>query len=387
MIYCVNAGGFSELAFGSIILAKSRSRGTHNESSDAASGFGVDIGGGFLATSSSAQGDEAEKIYQNVKQNILNITPEKCVSEMTRAIELDGSNPVYLSYRGYCYMLLNDDAKAFADYDKALKLNPAYIEALYGRSNLLAKTDKEKAIEDLKLIVAIDPKQTNAYGILAGIYLDLGKYDDAYAMGAKLVELIPEGGAGARYEAESLARRGHYQEAIPLYSVAIKRFSSDMESLRGRAAAYRHVGNIAGAEADEKTIKRLEQNSGGTGGGMGRGPGELRNPQLTNPAATDDETPPTPVDTAKIEPIKIIQRERPAYTKEARDAQIQGIVMLRITFNADGTIGAIVPIRGLPNGLTEQAVEAARKIKFQPATRDGVPITQTKVMEFTFSIY
>ena len=103
-----------------------------------------------------------------------------------------------------------------------MKLNPDLIEALYSRQYIYAKTDKLKAIPDLKRIVETDPKQSNAYGILAGYYLEMGKYDDAFAMGQKVNELVPTGGAGFKYEAESMAGRGRYQEAIPLYSEAIK---------------------------------------------------------------------------------------------------------------------------------------------------------------------
>jgi TonB family protein len=337
----------------------------------------------FFAATSPAQNAEAEGIYQRVKENILNITPADCVRDMTRAIELDRTDPVYFYYRGFCYMLADDDEKAIADFDQTLKLNPAYIDALYGRSHLVEKTDKQKAIADLKRIVAIDPRQTNAYGILAGFYLDLGQYDDAYAMGAKLVEMVRDGGAGLRYQAESLARRGRYEEAIPLYTEAIKRVSWDASTFRGRAEAYRHVGNVAAAEADEKTAKSLAESSGGPGYVSGGGVG----PSLTNPTANADEKSQKPTDTAKIEPVQLLRHPKGEYTKEARDAKIQGSVTLKVTFNADGTIGAVVVITELPFGLTAQAVEAARKIEFKPATRDGVPIKQTKIITYSFNLY
>jgi len=47
----------------------------------------------------------------------------------------------------------------------------------------------------------------------------------------------------------------------------------------------------------------------------------------------------------------------------------------------------VIPANDLPNGLTEQAIAAARQIKFVPATRDGQPITVTKIIEYNFSIY
>jgi outer membrane biosynthesis protein TonB len=42
-------------------------------------------------------------------------------------------------------------------------------------------------------------------------------------------------------------------------------------------------------------------------------------------------------------------------------------------------------VTGLPDGLTEQAIEAAKKIKFIPATRNGRPVSMWFQLEFNFS--
>jgi TonB family protein len=62
-------------------------------------------------------------------------------------------------------------------------------------------------------------------------------------------------------------------------------------------------------------------------------------------------------------------------------------VVLRVTFLDSGEIGRISVISGLGNGLTEQAVEAAKKIKFEPATKDGKSVSVTKPVEYLFTIY
>lgn len=85
--------------------------------------------------------------------------------------------------------------------------------------------------------------------------------------------------------------------------------------------------------------------------------------------------------------IGVVLKERARYTEEARQSNIQGTVVLRVTFLANGAIGDVVPIRGLPSGLTEQAVRAARRIAFIPQMRDGNRITVTKMVEYSFSIY
>jgi hypothetical protein len=75
------------------------------------------------------------------------------------------------------------------------------------------------------------------------------------------------------------------------------------------------------------------------------------------------------------------------YTDLARIYDIQGGVTLKITFRADGTLGAISPVSRLPFGLTANAIDAAGKITFQPAMKNGVAITVAKSVKYSFTIY
>jgi TonB family protein len=83
----------------------------------------------------------------------------------------------------------------------------------------------------------------------------------------------------------------------------------------------------------------------------------------------------------------ILYKEKAKYTEEARQNKVQGTVMLSAIFTADGRITGIRVIRGLPDGLTEKAIEAAQKIRFQPATKNGVAISVRANLEFNFALY
>jgi TonB family protein len=83
----------------------------------------------------------------------------------------------------------------------------------------------------------------------------------------------------------------------------------------------------------------------------------------------------------------ILYREKAKYTREARDNKVEGTVVLSVIFGVDGQIGDIKVIRGLPHGLTENAIAAANKIRFDPAIRDGRPVSVRGSLEFTFNLY
>jgi TonB family protein len=85
--------------------------------------------------------------------------------------------------------------------------------------------------------------------------------------------------------------------------------------------------------------------------------------------------------------LRILHKPRPQYTDEARSNGTEGTVVLRVTFLASGRIGSVQPVKGLDDGLTDQAIAAARRLEFEPAIRNGTPVSVTKTVEYTFSIY
>ena len=86
--------------------------------------------------------------------------------------------------------------------------------------------------------------------------------------------------------------------------------------------------------------------------------------------------------------VKITFKPQPAYPDQSKGSIcVQGTVILRIEFLSTGEIGKITAVKGLPNGLTENTIESARRIRFMPAKRAGRPITVSKQVEYPFSIY
>jgi len=73
---------------------------------------------------------------------------------------------------------------------------------------------------------------------------------------------------------------------------------------------------------------------------------------------------------------KITDVSYPLYTEDARWNQVSGKVVLEVALMASGEVGEIKVIKGLPYGLTEQCIAAARKMKFEPAIKDGRPVSQ-----------
>ena len=97
--------------------------------------------------------------------------------------------------------------------------------------------------------------------------------------------------------------------------------------------------------------------------------------------------PPAPIVAKVTSPLRIISKPRATYTDAARTNAVTGSVLLKVTLLASGQVGSITPVKRLPHGLTEQAIAAARQIRFEPKKVNGVPVSSIITLDYGFTIY
>jgi periplasmic protein TonB len=93
---------------------------------------------------------------------------------------------------------------------------------------------------------------------------------------------------------------------------------------------------------------------------------------------TEYDTPPTPV-----------ENPMPAYPPKFRSSGIQGVVLLDVTVNADGTVGDIAIKKSLLTGLggpDEAAVTAVKNWIFKPALKDNKPVSAKVNIPIPFTL-
>jgi len=84
---------------------------------------------------------------------------------------------------------------------------------------------------------------------------------------------------------------------------------------------------------------------------------------------------------------RLLSKPEPQYTEDARKNQIVGTVVLKVVFASSGQVTNIRTVSGLPYGLTDRAIAAARQIKFVPATKDGHQVSMWMQLEYNFNLY
>ncbi len=97
-------------------------------------------------------------------------------------------------------------------------------------------------------------------------------------------------------------------------------------------------------------------------------------------AQTDTQT-----NQSVVKPVKIKKKPK---VQLVTCGQSVGLVQLRVTFDKSAKITEIELVKSSGcEGFDQNAIRAARGIRFEPAIKDGEAITVTKPVEYRFNIY
>lgn len=119
----------------------------------------------------------------------------------------------------------------------------------------------------------------------------------------------------------------------------------------------------------------------GSGNGLGRGNGSGYG------SGFDRGTGGGPFSRAGIIAPRAIYDPEPEYSEEARRVKHQGVVVLALVVDPQGKTRDIRVARSLGMGLDEKAIEAVRKWRFAPGTKDGTPVPVQVNIEVNFRLY
>ncbi|HTB16445.1 MAG TPA: TonB family protein [Bryobacteraceae bacterium] len=87
-----------------------------------------------------------------------------------------------------------------------------------------------------------------------------------------------------------------------------------------------------------------------------------------------------------LTPPRLIRKQEPEYSEEARKAKWQGTVLLSIEVDAVGQVADTRIIRGLGMRLDQKAIEAVRQWRFRPGMKNGVPVSVNVQVEVNFRL-
>lgn len=104
------------------------------------------------------------------------------------------------------------------------------------------------------------------------------------------------------------------------------------------------------------------------------------------PASVPAPAPAAPVASADM-PARPLSTPAPRYPREAQRRGVAGTVLLRVHVRASGDAGAIDLVQGSGSReLDRAAVDAVRRWRFAPATRNGQPVESAVQVPIAFNL-
>jgi TonB family protein len=116
-------------------------------------------------------------------------------------------------------------------------------------------------------------------------------------------------------------------------------------------------------------------------------PGIAQPDKNEHPAAADNgDERPVPVGKG-VQPPRVLYQPDPDYSEEARRSGTSGMVLLSLIVGRDGAPRDIKIVMPLGGGLDENAINAVKTWKFDPATKNGKPVAVQLMIEVQFRLY
>lgn len=249
-------------------------------------------------------------------------------------------------------------------FETALKNRPDFAAAHAGLSYALFLRNKTgDAVREAEAALRINPNIADAHYIIGVVRLRAGAQQEALQHADAAIKIKPQ--FALAYLLKSQALASFLDAAL---------FPRENESIEARRIRF-----VQSADALEKYLQ-LEPNAKDK---------QTWTEQLESLRFYTADKGNREVFTGRQVTVKarVLSKPEPAYTERARQAQVTGTVVLRAVFASDGTVKHLLVMSGLPFGLTEASIKAARKIKFVPASIDGRPVSMFIQLEYNFNLY
>jgi TonB family protein len=83
---------------------------------------------------------------------------------------------------------------------------------------------------------------------------------------------------------------------------------------------------------------------------------------------------------------RLDSKVEPEYTQEAKEAHLQGTVVLSVDIDPQGIATNVEVIRSVEPGIDQKAVQAVGQWRFRPGMKDGTPVTVRATIEVNFRL-
>ena len=274
------------------------------------------------------------------------------------------------NYLGLSYLESGELKKARKALEKAVGLNPqsSAFRTNLGYALLLNRKIDSAQSESAKAI-QLDPQNTGAYYVRGTARIWEGKYADALADAEKMISL--DRNDSSAYTLKSNALVYIFGEKVAAGSTAKVEIEYLDQSVAALEYCLQYCKNNRSLALQKEKLEALSAFQ------KYFNRAKVENPSLIDAVGTGENK----------TRLNVLSKPQAKYTDKARRSGISGTVKLYVLFAASGKITHIIQLNSLGYGLDEQALNAARQIKFEPAQENGQPVSVVKMVHYMFTIY
>ena len=311
----------------------------------------------------------------------------EAVKTLKQAVSNNESDEQSWYYLGLALLQNPKEIKnASKAFETAIKLRPNFAAARAGLSYAFIARDKfPEALREAQAAISFDPGIANAHYIIGVVRLNAGASEEALAAARTALRLDPNLAAAYLLKSEALIE--NYSKEVVKSRGSAKGADTPptpQQLAERRLELAKTVAPLKEAAESLETFLKLNPSAPSAA---------LWQEQLTTlEVFTNLDTNPTAGGTVWFgdevtTKARVLAKPEPQYTDVARQAGSTGTVILRAVFAVDGRVRHILVIKSLPNGLTERSVEAAKRIRFTPATINGQPVSMFVQLEYNFHLF
>lgn len=292
------------------------------------------------------------------------------INLLKRATKSNSNDADAWHFLGLAYFKLSQNENARKAFEKAINLRPNFTDSHTGLGYMFLVMDNLKeSDQEAANALRIEPDNVLAHYIKGTVALRQRKPTLALSEIETAVRLDPKLSAAYLVKSEAL--------------VALFDDDSSPAMPDSKVSQYRYLTQAADALEEYFKLNPNESRSGYWAEQLAT----LRQYRDYSEKLAGNNQNSVFTSTQVAEKARILSKPAPEYTKLARSRGDKGTVRLNAVLAFDGKVRNILALNSLGGGLTEQAIDAAKRIRFLPALIDGRPVSQYIVIEYHFNIY
>jgi len=300
-------------------------------------------------------------------------------------------------YLGLTLMKGGDAKSAAASFQSAVKLRPDFVAARTGLAYaLLVGNRYDDAKREAERVLELNRRSDEAHYIAAAAALKQGDYSKALKEADAALEIQPRFKAAADVKREALFVvfvKATFPERVNAQASS-KASVMNLQNMTGYCCIDVNAPNIQAGNMEQS--RRFDEAADLFRKSLGRTPdlagaGEWQADLEALIFWRDYFDPYKGTARARVlsakavtTPAQIQSRPAPAFDPEEVKRLGQAVVVLNAVLSETGEVKHVIVSRSLGYGLTKSAMDAARRLQFVPAQKDGRPVSVLAVLEYDY---